>query len=301
MTLSVKHRRRRTAPQLFVPRLLPGMMLALMLALCLPQLAPAADLPPIRESQAETVGSGGQSLSLEERVKRLENLLEGQALVEMLMQIEELQKDVQELRGQNETYAHEVEGIKKRQRELYMDIDRRLRQLMEASNTTAAGTGTGMPSTTTVPTPQMGASLSAGGAAGRPTAVDPQAEKNAYSKAFNVLKDRHYEQAILAFAQFLQVYPDGQYADNAIYWTGEAKYFLERYDQAIEDFKRVTTRFPNSPKQADALLKIGYSYYQMKKWPETRQALQEVITRFPDSTAATLAGKRLHQMKVDGL
>jgi len=283
------------APQLFVPRLLTG----LMFALCLPQLVPAAELPPIRESQAENIGSDGKSLSLEDRVKRLENLLEGQALVEMLMQIEELQKDVQELRGQNETYAHEVEGIKKRQRELYMDIDRRLRQLMETSSTTASS-GTGMPSTTPMPTPP-GASLPAVAGATAAGNADPLAEKNAYSQAFNVLKDRHYEQAINAFAQFLQVYPDGQYADNAIYWTGEAKYFLERYAEAIEDFKRVTTQFPNSPKQADALLKIGYSYYQMKNWPETRKALQEVITRFPDSTAAKLAGKRLHQMKVDGL
>jgi len=308
MTEPVKHGRRRLAP----PSLAPRLLLALVMTLCLIQAIPARELPPIRESQAESgVGTGssddGKVLSLEDRVKRLEGMLEGQALVEMLVQIEDLQKNVQELRGQNEVYAHEVEGIKKRQRDLYMDIDRRLRQLMETPKTGASVDNTaGAQSSMPVVAPRVGTPSSAMAppntavGSGSQSMVDPLAEKEAYRQAFNVLKDRHYEESITAFTRFLQVYPDGQYADNAVYWMGEAKYFLERFPAAIEDFKRVITQYPNSPKQPDALLKIGFSYYKMQNWSEARKALEDVVARFPTSTAATLAGKRLHQMKVDG-
>jgi len=289
--------------------------LLLTLGLVLAGPAQARDLPPIRESQAVNgeVDGSADSLSLADRVARLEGLLEGQALVEMLVRIEELQKDVQELRGQNEVYAHEVEGMKKRQRDLYMDIDRRLRQLL--ATTAAAEPGTGAmaagqgPGQTTGPMTGQAVAVLPGQnvAAGSPAAtqdpvpnVDPQAEQADYRQAFAVLKDGRYEDSITAFGQFLQRYPNGQYADNAVYWMGEANYVLRRFPQAIANFQLVMSRFPNSPKLADAMLKIGFSHYELQAWAEARQVLQDLTQRFPATTASQLGKNRLHQMKLDG-
>ena len=50
----------------------------------------------------------------------------------------------------------------------------------------------------------------------------PQAgEAEAYRAAYALVQGRQFEQAIPAFKQFLQRYPDGQYAANAHYWLGE--------------------------------------------------------------------------------
>jgi tol-pal system protein YbgF len=131
-------------------------------------------------------------------------------------------------------------------------------------------------------------------------AIDPQAEQAAYRQAFEVLKEGRYEDSINAFARFLQTYPEGQYADNAVYWMGEANYVLRRFPQAIENFNQVLSRFPNSPKLADAQLKIGFSHYELQAWPQARQVLEQVLKDFPATTAAQLAQNRLHQMKLDG-
>jgi tol-pal system protein YbgF len=289
-----------------------------------------ADLPPIRESRPmgeapvpPTTVNDKPTLSLEDRVSRLERLLQGQALVDMMIKIEGLQTEVQELRGQNEVYAHEIEGMKKRQRDLYMDIDRRLRQATDsaaANGSAAAGGQMGMPSASmsAAPSPQMpggqkqagqprpgvapaaGAMTTATAAAQEQGVVDPQAEQAAYRTAFDVLKDGRYEDSIAEFNRFLQAYPNGQYADNANYWIGEANYVLRRFQAAIESFKRVTEKYPNSPKLADAKLKIGYSLYELKEWDKARQVLEEVMQDAPSTTASQLAANRLRQMKVEG-
>jgi len=323
MAILVKSRRYLRVPQLLLFGFVAG--------LALPPSVMARDLPPIRESQAVNgeLRNEGDSLSLADRVGRLEGLLEGQALVDMLVRIEELQKEVQELRGQNEVYAHQIEGMKKRQRDLYMDIDRRLRQLLVTIPSAGAGSsaGAGQPGgpqsgqlsmrpsgSLSTQTPVQGSvqqpvpgqsqvgsnSLAASAVAGAQVAVDPQAEQQAYRQAFDVLKEGRYEDSIAAFTRFFQRYPDGQYADNAVYWMGEANYVLRRFPQAIESFNRVLSQYPDSPKLADAMLKIGFSHYEMKDWPEARRILEDLVKHFPASTATQLAKNRLHKMKVDG-
>lgn len=313
--LSNRQQRRRLASLLFLSTAL------------LTGVAAQADLPPIRQSRPvgdappPTTADAKPKLSLEARVDRLERLLQGQALVDMMMKIDNLQTEVQELRGQNEVFAHEIEGMKKRQRDLYLDIDRRLRQATEsaaANGSAAPGEQTGAPAATGAAGQQPSAQLPGpgGAAAATPTVngsvaasqqpapqqanVDPQAEQAAYLKAFDVLKDGHYEDSITEFNRFLQTYPNGQYADNANYWIGEANYVLRRFPAAIQSFKHVTEKFPNSPKLADAKLKIGYSYYELKEWDKARKELEEVVQTAPSSTAAQLAANRLRQMKVEG-
>lgn len=326
-------------------RRLTASLLVLSMAQALSSSAWAAGLPPIRESQSlgEVVAPPPMSnelpsLSVADRVDRLEGLLEGQALVEMLMRIETLQNDVQELRGQNEVYAHEIEGMKKRQRDLYMDIDRRLRQVvvsgvqnmspsngdlqnpaMQDSGGQNSGQGISSMSSQTAVTPSSGiagvgagngampqaqanqdspVTNSAGGALQVP-AIDPLAEQSAYRTAFNILKEGRYEDSISGFNQFLSSYPSGQYADNAIYWIGEANYVLRRFSGAIESFNRVLKNYPDSPKLPDAMLKIGFSQYELQQWPQSRQMLEALVQRYPTSTASQLAKSRLQQMKVE--
>jgi len=247
------------------------------------------------------------NLPVEERIARLERMVESRALVEILMRLEELQNSVQEIRGENEFQTHQVEGIKQRQRELYLDTDRRLRGIEVAVSAQGqqppevAGKknpGNNAPVAAAI----VGGGESKAGGTTPPSAVssDSPEETAAYKKAFNVLKDGRYEAATDEFQKFLARYPTGQYSDNAQYWLAEANYVLRRFPVAIEEFHKVLVVFPDSAKIPDAMLKTGYSYYELKNWDETRKILNRLVKRFPDTTAAQLAKNRLHRMKLEG-
>lgn len=63
------------------------------------------------------------------RLQNIEDLLSNQGLLEMLQQLEALQVEIGRLRGEVEVQHHVLEQIKKRQRDLYTDIDRRLQRI----------------------------------------------------------------------------------------------------------------------------------------------------------------------------
>ena len=70
-----------------------------------------------------------KKLTPEQRIQRLERQVDSKGLVDMLIKLEELQKEVQILRGEIELQTHTLDNIKKQQRNLYVDIDRRILKL----------------------------------------------------------------------------------------------------------------------------------------------------------------------------
>ena len=130
--------------------------------------------------------------------------------------------------------------------------------------------------------------------------VDTLAAQTDYQKAFNMLKEGRYDEAISEFKTFLSHYPNGQFSGNAQYWLGEANYVTRHFDTAVEEFNKVLVSYPDSNKVPDAMLKLGFSYYELSDWEHTNSVLNQLVQRFPDSTAAQLAQNRLHRMKIEG-
>ncbi|PCH60634.1 MAG: tol-pal system protein YbgF [Gammaproteobacteria bacterium] len=224
--------------------------------------------------------------ALEQRIVRLERTLASQRLVEMLRRIEALQQDVQQMRGEQEELNHNVEGIKKRQRDLYLDIDQRLLALEQSGGAAADANNA--------------ATNNKRNEGNTATTTDNRKELSEYQNAFEILKARRYDDAIIAFKSYVERYPGGKYAANAKYWLGEANYVTRRFPVAIEELNKVLNDHPESKKVQDALLKIGFSYYELQQWPEARASLQRLVDAYPSSTAAKLAGKRISQMDADG-
>ena len=283
-----------------------------------PLLATAAPAPVIEAATRPGVPADALK-ALEERLARAERKLENQGLLDMEMRIESLQRENQELLGQLEEQGFELESLKKRQRELYLDIDRRLAAL-EAARLAApvavapalseapvpAGDTVPPVATTTAPVdgpavaPPAAAAVATGAAVAAGTSpgeVDPQEERQAYERAFNLLKEGRYDLAVAAFKTFVGKFPDGRYADNAQYWLGEANYVQRKFKQALSEFEKLVNDFPDSPKRPDALLKIGYTYQELGDNDKARLSLNNVRMNYPDTTAARLATKRLQDLK----
>ena len=232
-----------------------------------------------------------QSDTLEERVSRLERTINSETLVELLQQVERLQQEVQELRGELEVQAHELSQLKLRQRELYFDIDRRMSNLETSrpAATTDSGTATAGGD---------GGSETAAETGGTVTAdVDPGEEREAYQSAFDLLKSGRYEDAAKEFTGFLAAYPTGEYTDKAQYWLGEAYYVTRAFEPALEEFHKLVQTHPDSAKVSHALLKIGYIQDELGDKEAAVKSLNELIERFPSTTAARLATERLHQIQ----
>jgi tol-pal system protein YbgF len=226
---------------------------------------------------------------LERRVERLERTLENQNLADVILQMQRLQQEVQELRGQLEVQTHRLEAQSQRQRDLYLDLDQRLNQLGDGA----------------VPPPEeRPVLLDADAEADTPVesqpAGDPAKEEADYQQAFELLKERRYPEAITAFEALRQQYPGGRYADNAQYWLAEAHYVTRDFERAQAEFEALLSRYPDSAKVPGALLKLGYIRYEQQQWGEARKLLERLQREYPGSTEARLAAARLDKMRQEG-
>src|ERR1700692_2457951 len=102
--------------------------------------------------------------SLNQRLGALEDTVKGQGLLDLLRDVEQIKSDIAKLRGQNEVLTYELEQAQKRQRDLYLDLDSRVRKLEGGAGPAAAGSPPA--------TPDASAPPNAGGTAARPTVVD---------------------------------------------------------------------------------------------------------------------------------
>jgi tol-pal system protein YbgF len=225
-----------------------------------------------------------------------------QRLSDLLLQIQRLQQEVQQLRGQVELQQHEISTLKRQQREQYMDLDARLQGRPGASSGQEAGQGAAPGAGAPISRAQEGelAMSPRPGTGSQSGSAGPAGEKDAYRTAFDLLKQRRYDEAIRAFEDLLARYPDGEFADNARYWLGETNYVKRDYNAALTQFQRVLANYPLSPKVPSAMLKIGYIHYDQSDWQRARTTLQDVAKKYPDSTEARLAGSRLDRMTREG-
>jgi len=258
-----------------------------------------------------------------ERVERLERLINSQGLVDILLRLENLQKDVQNIQGDNEVQMHKLDEIRKRQRELYIDIDRRLLQLERkqtgrapvavdksksstpaqtavtaAATAKAAGSGAHVSGTVAGGKPTGGRRTAV---AAKPVVSEPEqeTEQEAYQKAFNLLRELRYDKAGLAFRAFIEKYPEGRYAHIAQYWLAEASYAQRDFRTAIADYQKLIDNYAGSPKRAEAMLKIGYSYYELKDYPKAQAMLEQLLAAYPGTTEAGQAQNLLQKIKIN--
>jgi tol-pal system protein YbgF len=225
---------------------------------------------------------------LDTRLVRIERIVANQSLLDLANQGETLRNDLRTMHNDVDQLTNSLEANRKQQRDLYADLDRRMKNLESRGGPGAgsAAAGSGDPGSTAV------------GAAGDSSAPGA-GDKAAYQAAFALLKDSQYDRAIAAFQKFLVSFPDSPLADNAQYWLGEANYVNKSFPEAEVAFQRVLDKYPQTRKRPDALLKIGYCQYELKDWEAAKETLSKVATQFPDTSAGHLAQQRLDKMATE--
>jgi tol-pal system protein YbgF len=194
------------------------------------------------------------------------------ALLELSNQIESLRGEIARMRGQLEVLGHTAETAEARQKQLYLDIDTRLRKLEQVREQPAAAPDKPAAQAETEPSP---------------------GETKAYQAALDQFKLGNYTLAVAAMQGFLVTYPNSSLAPNAQYWVGMAHSGQRDYKSAIAAQRKLLTAWPDSPKAPDAMLSIASAQETMGDRAAARKTLEELIAKYPASSSATSAKQRL--------
>ena len=124
-------------------------------------------------------------------------------------------------------------------------------------------------------------------------------ERTTYNVAFDALKAGKYDDSAQLFLSFLELYPSGVYAPNALYWLGESYYVTQNYELGLQAFQTLLSRYPGSRKEGDALLKQGYCEIALGRRAEGEASLRGVMSRFPGTDAAAKAESRLRTLALE--
>jgi len=125
------------------------------------------------------------------------------------------------------------------------------------------------------------------------TAAMAEAEKNAYTSAYLALKSGRYDEAANGFNKQLDLYPNGEYADQAWYWLGETRYAQNTTDRALNAFKYVADHYPDSVKHAAALFKLGQISESQNHFQQSALYYKRLIRDHADSSLAEQAREAL--------
>lgn len=235
---------------------------------------------------------------------------------ETVFQLQALLEEMRELRGLVEDQQRELDTLRRRQRDQYLDLDQRVQQLTGPGATHSQDESTEQAlaeeaaGTAIVTAPEVRAPIDAPAqitplamteaAPVRQLSAPSEAEQASYDRAFRDLRETRYADAAEGFERFLTEFPESSLAPNALYWMAESYYVTRYFDTALELFQELLARFPGSNKQGDALLKIGFTHFEQQQWPESRAALEQVRADFPNTTLSRLAEGRLRDMRLAG-
>ncbi|MCF8002635.1 MAG: tol-pal system protein YbgF [Chromatiaceae bacterium] len=276
--------------------------------------------------------------ALEARMSRIERMLNERSLSDLVLQIQQLQQEVQELRGQVETqqYLLRQKGIMtsssfgtgeaagrsgigsaplgdgsssfgtadpfsaRIRNPSSLSFDPALEEGLGRDTDASVNSTFVLPGQAADSGSQPGGSSNAGMLALPAPETAAGGERDLYRDAFDLLKARDYPAARTAFSEMVERYPQGQFADNGRYWLGEIGYVTQDYASAQAEFGLLVREYPLSPKVPSAMLKLGYVSYEQDELSDARSVLEEVVRRFPETTEARLAQGRLDRMQREG-
>jgi tol-pal system protein YbgF len=248
-----------------------------------------------------------QRASLADRVAALEaQAANNSGNLELLNQLNQLRSELAQLRGMVEQLQNENTQLKQRAQDQYLDLDSRIGRLEAGSGAAPAAAAAASPAADNASAAGSTTSPAAGDAVEANPSVHGDAgamaqagdERTAYGVAFDALKKGDYAEAARLFTSFLELYPGGVYAPNALYWLGECYYVTQNYQLAADQFSALLSRYPTHDKAPGALLKLGLTQYGLGKVDQAQATLQSVIQQYPNSDVARTAEDRLHSIQV---
>ena len=231
---------------------------------------------------------------------------------QLYQQVQQLQQEVRDLRGQLEVQANIIERMKQDARSRYLDLDQRITDLKnrpqpEVANTTPSTTPTATTTTTTTTVntatatnPTTATQTTEATTATTPPVVNPDDDKRAYFAAYQTFKTGGPNKAINPMRNFIKTYPQSTFIPSAYYWLGEFYLAASPADvnNAKKSFRIVVDNYADAPKAASAMLKLASFADVDGKTQDAVKLMLRIVKEFPKSEEATAARAYLSAQNV---
>ena len=218
-----------------------------------------------------------------EAKQHAEDRLQQQAnsLVDLHNLVQQQNDELADLRGQVEKLTYELDLLKKRQQDLYTDVDSRLQNIEESGNNKNASA-------------KVSANTNANANANSANSANSKNNNNGneiadYENALNQFKAAKYTTAITAFNNFIKNYSQSSLVANAYYAQGNCK-------SAISTQRVITQKFASHSKAADAWLAIAACQQELGDDVSAKKSYQTIISKYSKSSAAEKAKIRLENL-----
>ena len=199
-------------------------------------------------------------------------------LSELFYRIQVLQQDLKDLRGTMEEQNYLIKRLERSQKEQYLDLDKRLAQLGGADLESRAAQ-----------TEEKESSEEATTFLNKVPEFDN--EREAYQYAFDLMRNRQYQESLAGFEEIIVAFPNGQYTPNAFYWIGELYLAQGDNEKSRQSFIQVISLYPDHQKVPDAMYKLGVVYFALGDNQSALRYLGQVQQEYPNSSAAGLAAR----------
>lgn len=197
-------------------------------------------------------------------------------------QVQQLQQEVMQLRGMLEEQSFQLQQIQQRQQQLESRLG--------GGQSSSADT---MPAADNQPIPADTAP-STNEAAPIAAAAD-MGDEDAYRAAYNLIKAQKFDQAVVAFQDFVKTYPNSRFEPNAYYWLGELHLQTQNLDASSDAYRTLVEKYPDNSKVADARYKLAKVHFLKGEKSKSRELLKTVIASYPGTATAQAAQKFLKE------
>ncbi len=242
-----------------------------------------------------------------QRLDRIERLLQSQGLLDMLQQIESLQMELSALQGDIELQNHSLEQIKKRQRDLYTDIDQRLQKIerggvvsTESSDLTfidsaveedpplqtiepiagqIAPTSVSQQAEDTLMVEVVGNTVAQQPASRKPNAVDAQLRPDVVQQNSAQVQLSGAEPVVAVELDPVQIRAHYQQAFKLLKQS--------QYEQAIKAFREFLALNPQSEYSDNAQYWLGEAYYVTRDFETALAEYNNLLSNYPESKKLT--------------
>lgn len=257
----------------------------------------------------------------------------GNVATSLELRIQDLEEQLQNLRGQIEEANYHNKSVADRLEKLSSDVDYRLGAIEKkvgvspgaddqqtsgaaapvltppSARSAAAGSGgarvlgqlpadgSGGPATMNTPAPPS-APLAKNAQPQQQAALPPGAPKDQYAYAFSLLNQNDYAGGERALKEFIAQHPKDPLAGDAQYWLGRTYYARNNFNEAVRAFAEGYQKYPQAQKAPDNLLYLGRSLAGLNQKSNACQALSRMLSEYPKASEATKSSAQAERKKL---
>lgn len=204
---------------------------------------------------------------------------------ELLLQIEQLRQETQSLRGLLEELGNQLRTMQSDEKSRYLDLDRRLGELIQIQRDAVSAQSGDPTGSRTLPMQPDGIAT--------PNQPPQLSAQEAYNLAFQMIRERQFEESLDAMAAFILQYPESELIHDARFWRGQVYDVLADDMKAIQEYEGLLAVKPDYRRLSQVQIKLGKLYLKTGRIEEGQRLLNALIAADPESVEAGLARREL--------